>query len=222
MPRCLLACFWCVLLGLAAVGRAQHPATPEPAHAAPDLAHLLPAIAALPDSGQIDQLLEFTDVLGQAGHFDEAGPALREAAAVAQASSQPSLQIRVAQSQGYLAAQLADFAEALRYYQRALDLAQASHNYRRQIRVLNNIAGLSYQTHDWQQANQAQQQALAQARHLPQAEASIYGELSNLAGMQHRPAEALAYNTTACGPRTKPSTPPSKRTWRRACRWWRG
>ncbi|WP_241738117.1 tetratricopeptide repeat-containing sensor histidine kinase [Hymenobacter polaris] len=190
---------WLLWLLLSLPGLAQQAAAPEPAHAAPDLAHLLPAIAALPDSSRVDQLLEFTDVLVQGGRYEETAPTLREAAAVAQASGRPVLESRVELSQGYVAAQLADFAEALRHYQRALDLARAARDVPRQIRVLTRISGLSYQTRDWPPAIRAQQQALGLARqyHLPKAEAGVYGELSNLAGMQHRPAEALAYNNQA-------------------------
>jgi signal transduction histidine kinase len=197
--RLFLYCWLLWLLGASLPGWAQLPPAPEPAHTAPDLAHLLPAIAALPDSGRVDQLLEFIDVLVEAGRFEEATATLREAATVAQASNDPRLVCRVEMSKGYVAAQLADFAEALQHYQRALDLARSNHDVRRQIRVLSRIAGLSYETHDWRQASTAQQQALAlaKAHQLPQLEANVYGELSNLAGMQHRPAEALAYNNKA-------------------------
>ena len=181
-------------------GCAQHPQAPaEPAHTAPDLAHLLPAIATLPDSARLDQLREFADVLIDAGRFDEANATLTEAAEQARATGNTSLIASVEHAQGYLAAQLADFAVALQHYQRALDLARPAHNYRFQIRVLTHIAGLSHQTKNWAQANQAQQQALAlaQAHHLARQEAQAYGELSNLAGMQKHPALALAYNKKA-------------------------
>ena len=51
------------LLLLARLGVAQPRPTNEPAHTAADVAHLLPAIAALPDSSRVDQLLEFMDVM---------------------------------------------------------------------------------------------------------------------------------------------------------------
>ncbi len=174
-------------------------AAPEPAHSVPDLAHLLPAIAAMSDSARLDQLREFADVLIDAGRFDEAAATLHEAATQAQASGQGRLIASVEGAQGYLAARLADFAGALQHYQRALDLARANHDYPYQIRTLSHIAGLAYQTKNWAQANQAQPQALAlaPAHPLRQQEAQVYGELSNLAGMQKHPAQALAYNNKA-------------------------
>ena len=124
---------------------------------------------------------------------------MREAVPVARASGQGRLIGRVEVSQGYLAENLADFAEALRHYQRALDWARTDRDYRRQAQTLARIAGLSYQTKDWKQASEALQQALAlaQAHHLTALEAKIYGELANLAGMQNRYAESLTYGAKA-------------------------
>ncbi len=180
--------------------RAQRPAD-EPAHTAPDFAHLQPAIAALPDSGRIDQLREFGDVMIAAGRFDQAQAALDEALAVAEAAGSPALISKAEASRGFLALSQEQFPAAINHYQRAYDLIKSTPAYTRQAKLLIRMATVFMDARDWPTAERYLRRALAVAeRHqLADQTAVAYGELSNLAGRRRRPAEALAYNTKALG-----------------------
>lgn len=177
---------------------AQRPAN-EPAHTAPDFAHLQAAIAGLADTVRLDQLREFNDVMIQAGKFDEAQQALVEAQKVALATHNDYLISGVYFSLGFLAGNQSDYPTALRYYQRAFDLVKNTTHYERQARLLQTIGSTYSMNQDWPNAEHYLKQslAIAQQHQLLLSSAEAYSNLSNLAGMRNHPAQALAYNEKA-------------------------
>ena len=185
-------------LGVPNPARAQRPAD-DPAHTAPDFVHLRPAIAALPDSGRIDQLREFSDVMVESGQFGEAQAALDEALAIGQAADDPALVSKAEASLGYLAASQAQFPAAIQHYQRAYDLIKHTTAYSRQAKILMRIGSVFVEAKDWGNAERYLHQALTVAkRHQLSAQmAGAYDGLSNLAGMRQRPAEAMTYIDSA-------------------------
>ncbi|GGF04277.1 histidine kinase dimerization/phosphoacceptor domain -containing protein [Hymenobacter cavernae] len=193
----LLFTIICSFLFLSA-GWAQRPAD-EPAHTAPDFAHLQAAISSLPDTTRIDQLREFTDVMIEKGKFGEAQQALAEAKKVALATKNDYLLSGVYFSIGYLASNQSDHSTAVRNYQQAFDLVKNTPRYKRQARILLALGEAYTITNDWQNAEHYLQQALAIARQhqLSTSMAQVYGDLSNLAGMQQQPVKASGYNQQA-------------------------
>jgi len=176
--------------------RAQAPRPAgEPAHTAKSLTELLPAIAARPDSSQVDQLREFSDVMVEAGRFDEATAALDRAATVAQVSGRVRLIAGVELSRGYVAMSITDYAAALGHYHRVLDLARAAANYRLEHRALVKLAQLYEATQNYPEAERQLDQALrlVQSRPLADLTGTTYEQLSTLAGKRGQPAQALGF-----------------------------
>lgn len=206
----LLRLLWLLIASgwlLAGVARAQAPAPTDPAATAPDLPHLLAAIAPLPDTSRMNQLRDFNSRLCMAGRLSEASQVVTQLQQLARRIGTPDQLAYAWQSAGHVASRQGPNTKAIALFRRGYQAAcqprpaglPPSRYYAAQVRLLLNIAIQYIATRNIAYAARYDQQALALARQhgLVLETAMANSSLANVAHHQQNIPALLAYNAAA-------------------------
>ena len=151
------------------------------------------------DTARISGLLRHGEQLAGAGNFQAAHAPLGEALRQARATQRPDVIGRVLFAQYSLAHREGRFEDAVRYGQQAWALVRGTTDYAAQARLLLGLATTYGVSQDVGSSNRYFRQALAlaQARHLPEAEAQAFAGLGISAAIERNHPLTLRCNNRA-------------------------